>query len=489
MRTHHRPAAWIALAIAAALTASACGGSQITPAEARAAYLETFGSQPGPVAGDGTAPGTTTAGTPATGTQPGTTGTGVTSGNTPVSTGGGGGTTTTTGGGGANAPTGTVKAGSCDGFKNQTGITDKEITITNISDLSGPVPGLFTSSRDGVRAYVAYFNSTSDICGRKLKLVEADSRTDAGADQVAYERACNASFATVGSTSILDSGGAATAQKCGIPDIRATSLSNERANCTVCYPTQASRTGDISEGTYKLLRRENRAATDNAAYLYLNTGGSPILAQAHAEVAKASGFKVKFIQAVETTDFNYGPYVQRLKSQGIKYVYFFGANPQAVRLVKAMESASYKPEILQLAQTNYASEYVKNAGKAGDGSLIWVPHSLFTEPNAEMSLYLRWLQQAVPGADPTSFGVFAWSATRLFVEKSIALGGKLDRASLVRSVKGETSWTANDIHTKMDVGGKSSFQCAYVTRLSGGVWRQSPKAQTCGKIISTKFRE
>ena len=32
-------------------------------------------------------------------------------------------------------------------------------------------PGLFESSQDAVKAYVAYFNSTSDICGRKLKLV------------------------------------------------------------------------------------------------------------------------------------------------------------------------------------------------------------------------------------------------------------------------------------------------------------------------------
>ena len=297
------------------------------------------------------------------------------------------------------------------------------------------------------------------------------------------------SFATIGSTSILDSGGAATAQRCGIPDIRATSLSNERANCTVCYPTQASRTGDLSEGPYKQLRRENKAATDNAAYMYLNTGGSPILAQAHSEVAKSAGFNVKFIQSVETTDFNYGPYVQRLKNEKIRYVYFFGADPQAVRLVKAMESAGYKPDILQLAQTNFSAAYVKNGGKAADRSLIWVPHSLFTQPNAEMSLYLRWLQQAVPGADPSSFGVFAWSASRLFVEKSIALGGKLTRASLVQAVKKETSWTANGIHTKMDVGGKSTFQCAYLTRLNGGVWTQSPKTPICGKIIRTKFHE
>jgi ABC-type branched-subunit amino acid transport system substrate-binding protein len=75
---------------------------------------------------------------------------------------------------------------SCDGFQNGPGISDSEVTIGNASDISGPVPGLFESSQDAVKAYVAYFNSSSDICGRKLKLVTYDSRTDAGADQANY---------------------------------------------------------------------------------------------------------------------------------------------------------------------------------------------------------------------------------------------------------------------------------------------------------------
>lgn len=154
-----------------------------------------------------------------------------------------------------------------------------------------------------------------------------------------------------------------------------------------------------------------------------------------------------------------------------------------------MESANFKPDILQLAQTNFSTEYVKNSGASGNGSLIWVPHKLFTQPNAEMALYLRWLQQVRPGADPSSFGVFAWSAARLFVEKSIALGGKLSRPALVAAVKKEGSWTANGLHTSMDVGGKSTFQCGYFTRLNGGVWKQSPASPVCGRIIRTKYHQ
>ena len=43
---------------------------------------------------------------------------------------------------------------------------------------------------------------------------------DAAADQQAYASACEETFAMVGSMSAFDSGGAGTAQGCGLPDIR-----------------------------------------------------------------------------------------------------------------------------------------------------------------------------------------------------------------------------------------------------------------------------
>ena len=153
------------------------------------------------------------------------------------------------GGGGAhgsgdNAAGGGGAAASCDGFKNGPGVTDSEITIGNAADVSGPVPGLFTSSQDAVKAYVAYFNSTSDICGRKLKLVSYDTRTDAGADQQAYAKGCDEVFAMVGSMGAFDSGGAGTAQSCGLPDLRASSVTKDRNACATCFPAMSVNTGE-----------------------------------------------------------------------------------------------------------------------------------------------------------------------------------------------------------------------------------------------------
>ena len=97
-------------------------------------------------------------------------------------------------------PPGSI-AGGCQGTGGATdkGVTAGEITIANISDISGPIPGIFQSAQQATKAFVEYFNATQgSVCGRKLKLVSFDSRTDSGGDQQATSQACEQAFALVG---------------------------------------------------------------------------------------------------------------------------------------------------------------------------------------------------------------------------------------------------------------------------------------------------
>jgi len=71
-----------------------------------------------------------------------------------------------------------------------------------------------------MKAFVAYFNSTSSICGRKLSLTLGDSQTSESGDQQATTSACGSSFAMVGSMGAFDGGGTQAVEHCGIPDLR-----------------------------------------------------------------------------------------------------------------------------------------------------------------------------------------------------------------------------------------------------------------------------
>ncbi|WP_418062525.1 ABC transporter substrate-binding protein [Pimelobacter simplex] len=473
------------------LALSACG-SQLDPGTVARVNDGPGGSGDGggaagaPVAGDGGG----TAGDPAAaGGDGGTSGSGSgsgtgTTGGSGGSGGGGTGGSPTTGKG---AAAGGVKAGSCDGFKNQKGITDKTITLANVADLSGPVPGIFEASQQATRAYVEYFNSQGTICGRKLELVNLDSRADAGADQQAYTKACDQAFAAIGSMGAFDSGGAGVAQSCGLPDIRAAMTTPERAGCSTCFGVYSIRPNLIADSGPRWLAKTYPDAVKNVGVLYINGGAAPINAKSQAAAWGKMGWSIKYTQGIDVAEFNFAPYVQQMKDKGIKMVVYTGPYQNTVKLQQAMQQQGYKPDVFMQDPTVYDQRYVQQAGPLAEGTIVYSTTDLFeNKNNPEIQLYLSWLQQVKPGAIPNFYGLFSWSAARLFVEQAVALGGKLSRASLVAAVKKVNSWTGNGAHTAMRVGTAQTPPCQKIIQYKGGRWQQiSPGAWLCGGVVNS----
>ncbi|AIY16837.2 ABC transporter substrate-binding protein [Pimelobacter simplex] len=477
------------------LALTACG-SQLDPQTVAKAGNQ--GGTTGAAAGTGDGGGTT--GTGDSGTGGGAAAGGGTGGGTSGSGGGAAGGGGSTGGGsgsggtggspasGNGSASGGVKAGSCDGFKNQKGVTDKTITLANISDISGPVPGIFESAQQATRAYVEYFNSQGSICGRKLELLNLDSRADAGADQQAYVKACDQAFAAVGSMSAFDSGGAATASSCGIPDLRSTIVNPERQACKSCFGAYSIKTNLISDPAAKWLATKYPTAVKNAAFLYINAGAAPVNAKSLAAgFERAAGWDAKYIQGIDVAEFNFAPYVQQMKDKGIKAVIYYGPYQNTVKLQQAMQQQGFKPDFYLQDPTIYDKRYVDQAGSVAEGVYVFSPNDLFENTkNAEVQLYLSWLQQVKPGAIPNYYGLFAWSAARLFVEKAIALGGRLSRSSLVAAVRSTSSWTGNGAHTAMNIAAGATPPCLKLIQFKSGRWQQvSPGNYMCGKVVNS----
>ncbi|MDI6910972.1 ABC transporter substrate-binding protein [Nocardioides sp.] len=455
-----------AVGVLLALALAACG-SQLDPDTVAQVNGTAVGANGQVVTGDGTVAGPG-------GSVP------EASGDTGGSTTTGSGSTTTTGSGGGdaakgtgdNAATGDTKAGSCEGFKNQTGITNDTITIGNSSDVSGPVPGLFEASQDAVRAYVAYYNATSSLCDHKLQLKTYDSRTDASADQQAYTKACDEVFAMVGSMSAFDSGGAATAQSCGLPDLRSASVTFDRQDCTTCYGAQSTVATEFQNAVPDFVKKNHPDAAAHAAMLYINAGAASENAKTQAAAMDKRGMNFDYVQGIDISEFNYAPYVQQMKDKGIEYVQMIGASSQFVRLADAMQQQGFKPEVFMLDPTAYTSEFVQNGGDAVEGTTLFINFTPFEEAasNKELQLYLSWLQQVKPGAEPSFFGLFSWSAARLFVEQATALGGKLSRPSLLDSIAKVDNWTANGLHSPQHVGPRHTGECWRFIQLQKGKW-------------------
>lgn len=376
----------------------------------------------------------------------------------------------------------------CNGFKNGTGITDDKIVIANVSDLSGPVPGIFQSTADAVKAFVMYFNANSDICGRKLEVLSLDSRADAGADQQAYAKACEQAFAAVGSMSAFDSGGAGTAEGCGLPDLRTTSVTLERGGCSTCFGAQSNDPAYFENAVPDFIKANYKEASQKGAFLYLNAGAAATSAQGQIRAMTKRGVDYIYTQPIDVDEFNYGPYVQQMKDKGVEYVQWLGSYQHGVRLAQEMQKAGFKPDLFLFDPVAYDAGFVESGGSAVDGAVSFMNFVPFEEAssNAEMQLYLKYLQQVNPGAKPSFFGVFAWSAARLFVTQALALGGNLDRDSMIEKIKGVGTWTANGLHAPQYVGDKKTPECWRFLQLDGGKW--SPTGGTkysCTGVTST----
>lgn len=384
----------------------------------------------------------------------------------------GGGDTGDTGdsGGGSGA------AGSCDGFKNGPGITDSTITIGNSSDISGPVPGLFETAQDAMKAYVTYYNKANPdgICGRSLVLKTYDSRTDAAADQQAYAAGCTDVFAMVGSVSAFDLGGAKTAQSCGLPDLRGGSVTFERNACTTCFGVQAVNTNFFENAVPDFVKQQVGAASaQKAAYFYTNAGAAAQNAKAQVSAMEKRGLKFPVVQGIDIAEFNYSTYVQQMKDNDIDVVFFTSDSTYSVRLRQAMAQQGYKPKLYLRDPTDYNPTFVQQGGSAVEGTTVFTNFVPFEEAstNRELSLYLSYLEQSSPGAAPGFFGLFAWSSAKLFVEQATQLGGDLDRASLIAAMRKVSDWTAEGMHAPMPVGSKKITDCWRFIEWNGSAWK------------------
>ncbi|GAB2639140.1 hypothetical protein GCM10027270_29880 [Nocardioides ginkgobilobae] len=458
------------VSVALVMVLSACG-SQLAPADVVAAG----GTAPGgvvvgadgqPVSADR---GTTGGTTGSDGGTTGGTGTGATGGGGTT----GGGTTGGTTGGGAGPGEGPpIKTGSCEGFQNGPGITDDTITIGNSSDISGPVPGLFESAQDATKAFVAYFNRVNPdgICGRTLVLKNYDSRTDASADQRNHVDACENVFAMVGSMSAFDSGGAATTEACGLPDIRSAGVTGDRQECSTCFGAQSTIAGEVNNAVADYVLENFRDASQNAASLYINAGAAAENGQLQPRAMTQRGMRFTVVRGIETSEFNYAPFVQELKDEGVGYVQMTAAVPQFVRLAQAMTQQGYEPDVFMIDPTAYEPALIEQGGEDVEGITIYTNFVPFEEADRspETKLYLDWLQTTKPGATPDFFGVFSWSAARLFVELAAGLGGKLSRETLLEAIRGTDDWTANGLHAPQNVGPKRTGECFRFLQVRGG---------------------
>jgi len=377
------------------------------------------------------------------------------------------------------------------GGATDTGVTASAITLATVADRTGPVPDVHADAALAVRAYVAYFTQRfGTVYGRSLRLVELDSRTDAGETRTATQRACRSAFAAVGSASLFDAAAASTVEDCRLPDLRATASSPEIRAVANAYPLEVQPRADLVS-----LRRFGWAAerfpdaVTKAAYVHPDTAESNARVEAEmAATEELMGYRWVADVRVSPTEVNSGVTAQRLKAAGARYVAFEGRPDQAASLARSLRSAGWTPQVFAPDATAYDAGFLEQAGEALAGGWVYVGVSSAVveeiADNDALQLYAQWLRRVAPDARPTVTGQRAWGAAALLVQQLVELGPRPTRAGFLALMPQVRAFTAGGLFAPEDVGGKRPSDCVAVLRaVSGRFVRFTPSGTgyRCGE--------
>jgi ABC-type branched-subunit amino acid transport system substrate-binding protein len=345
-----------------------------------------------------------------------------------------------------------------------TGVTPGEIRLGTVSDVSGVVPGLALSTFQAMQAAAAYINSQGGICGRRVVLDLRDDQTTANGNKASTQEACAQDFALVGSFSAFDDGGASTVEQMKCPDMSAFTTTAERGQSNpYTYAVYPNRPDYFVVASANYVKRTYPDVVKNAAIVWLNAGVAAVNARARIKGYESAGFRFVYQEPAAVLETSYTPFVVEMKNHNppVKFFTMVADTQSIVRMLQAMDQQDWYPKTMQFDLQVYTPQFLDLAQGAGEGALFWLNSAMFEEAAKypEMRLYLEWLQRVTPGAEPDTFGLFAWSAGRLFQQLATGIGPNLTRAKLVAALNRTTAWTGHGLHPPMDVAHRLPAGC------------------------------
>ena len=458
----------------AAAEGNGSGGSGATPGSGgNSAASPTGGSSNSPTSSGGTATGPTAAGTGGTGGSAGASSgsaSGAVSGSSASSGGSTGGSKA--GSGSASNPAAAAPTGG-NGGATSVGVTANTITVGNVSDVGGPVPGLFAGGPIGVEAYFNYINSQGGVFGRQLKLSPQDDSLQCSNNEADYADSVKSVFAYVGSWSLDDFCGANIMKSNpGVPMVQ-TYLSPDMQNLPNAYG-EAPYSQLVNTGPFLYFKQKFPQDIQSVGTLVGNQA-SAVAAWNHAEQAIDSiGYKVVYKDTFPPAQSNFTSDVIQMKAQGVKMVILLSVNaPDAAIFASEAAQQGFHPDVW-LCPICYFGGYVSESGGAAsvNGQYAYVTFADFLgDPGVpEVGTFLHWVSVTNPNFVPDEFSAFSWANAALFVHAIEQVGPDLTQAKLLSVLKGTSTYTDNGMVTAANIASRSPSNCYNVLQIQSGNW-------------------
>lgn len=372
-------------------------------------------------------------------------------------------------GGGAGAATG---AATCTPQPvEEVGVTDTEIVLGNVSMLTGPIPGAGQTGIDGARAYLEYVNTLGGVCGRTLRLVHGDDRTDVASSRSETTRLGREVFALVGGASIVDGGAAAALEGTDIPAVQVAVDDAALASPNIFSPSPIEPTGTTlgSEPMWSWFQRN--LGLDRVAIVTLSISSARARAETYVADIERAGLEVVGFHEVGLAESNFVGIAQQLENEGAQG--FIGLlDPVAsARLAQAADQIGWEPIVAHYGAQNYGRYFLELAGSAAEGAIIPLAFDIFEDTaNPAVARFNEWFARVAPGRTPDFYGAMGWASADLLVQALEAAGPAPTRAAVLQQLRSATSFDAHGFLAPCNPAGKVTSPYFMVAKVVGGQW-------------------
>ena len=352
------------------------------------------------------------------------------------------------------------------------GATATSITAGNISDLGGPVPGLFQGGPYGTQAYFDYINSQGGVYGRKLQLKVNDDQLDCTQNQAEYQNLVNQVFAFVGSWSLNDSCGAQVLAAHPVPAIQQ-ALSTQFQKLPGSFSVNPYNAG-APTGYFEYFKAKYPDAIKSVGTIVGNQASAVQSWKYFKATMESLGYVIKYEDYFPPAQSNFTADVIRMRQAGIKMVFILAVNaPDLAIFSQEAHQQGWKPDVF-VAPIGYFGSYVSQAGgpEVVEGQWMPVVQAMFLGEEAasvpEVALFDKWIKQGFPNFPIDQFASTSWSNAALFVEALKKAGPQITRAKLLAAISQIHSYGDNGMFPDIDVASKKNGNCYLLLKIHNG---------------------
>jgi ABC-type branched-subunit amino acid transport system substrate-binding protein len=366
------------------------------------------------------------------------------------------------------------------------GITANTVTVGSISDISAPIPGLFTGAKIGTEAYFAYINSQGGVNGRKLILKGMDSAFSSGTVAADAETIAKNDFAIVGGFSLLDGSEQSAVDAGKVPMITQV-LTPALYKDPNLYSAVPLVTGGEALGPFKWLKSKYPSAVKAVGLIGSNGAQTAVTAEAvFRKLTYSIGYKWLFAHDEGFATTSFLPDIIKMKAAGVKMV--FEPSQQGAYISNIAQEI--KQEGLNAILVSGANAYEQGfkPGPAGNGTLITTVTALYMGEDAKavpaVATFDKWAKKVDPQTQLDLYTLYGWINAQLFVQGLKAAGSNPTRASLEAQLNKITSFDANGLIATQNPAQKLPGGCWIVAQYENGTWHRISPDPKSGFVCS-----